>query len=229
MFTRGFASPEEVFCSRDEHLSAVRQMFSSCSIFVFTLGLTEGWTSAGSGAVFPIPPGIVTDQDVETEVLFRNYSYQDILDDLIRFVDGLRGINGDIKVILTVSPVPLTATFTDEHILVATAYSKSVLRAVCGQAEQNRPFVHYFPSFEIIAGHYNQGRYFESNKRTIAMSGVEHVMRVFRMTYLHEARPPKSGIPTEPPRKGLSMLESAFPQDQPVTCDEERFGTNIGF
>ena len=34
-----------------------------------------------------------------------------------------------LRILLTVSPVPLTATAGDDHVLLATTYSKSVLRA----------------------------------------------------------------------------------------------------
>ena len=83
---------------------------------------------------------------------------------------------------------------------------------------------------KIISGHYNGGRYYESNKRTIAAFGVEHVMRVFRMTYLDNGQPAKpTPVPVDAPKASRSMLDGAFPEEQPVICDEEQFGTNVGF
>ena len=46
--------------------------------------------------------------------------------------DLLRDYNENMRFILTVSPVPLVATAGSEHVLAATLYSKSVLRAVAG-------------------------------------------------------------------------------------------------
>ena len=92
VFEGGFASPEDVLQSRVQHLDAVRQMFTSCSVFVFTLGLTEGWRSEAGEAVFPMPPGIVTDRSPETNVRFHDYSYQEIFEDLAGFIGALRGV-----------------------------------------------------------------------------------------------------------------------------------------
>ncbi|WP_428660504.1 GSCFA domain-containing protein [Reyranella sp.] len=38
-----------------------------------------------------------------------------------------------VRFLLTVSPVPLKASASQNHVLAATTYSKSVLRAVAGQ------------------------------------------------------------------------------------------------
>ena len=38
--------------------SPVREVFETCDVFVFTLGLTEGWVSTLDGAVYPLAPGV---------------------------------------------------------------------------------------------------------------------------------------------------------------------------
>lgn len=52
--------------------------------------------------------------------------------------------------IVTVSPVPLTATYRDADVMTANCYSKSVLRTAAEEITQTFDFVHYFPSFESI-------------------------------------------------------------------------------
>ncbi|MES2303044.1 MAG: GSCFA domain-containing protein, partial [Pseudomonadota bacterium] len=79
----------------------------------------------------------------------------------------------------TVSPVPLVATAENRHALVATTYSKSVLRVVAEEVARTDSRVEYFPSYEIITGSYSRGRYFESDLRSVTPEGVAHVMRVF--------------------------------------------------
>ena len=54
----GFASEAEMRADRAHHLGRVRAMFETLDIFVFTLGLTEGWVSTADGAVFPLCPGV---------------------------------------------------------------------------------------------------------------------------------------------------------------------------
>lgn len=53
------------------------------------------------------------------------------------------------KKIFTVSPIPLNFTFTDNDIVVANKYSKSMLRASVEQFIDNKN-IFYFPSFEIV-------------------------------------------------------------------------------
>src|SRR5580704_17110639 len=53
----GFASEAELFATRNHTLLALRTMFESCGIFVFTLGLTEAWINFADQTVYPMCPG----------------------------------------------------------------------------------------------------------------------------------------------------------------------------
>jgi hypothetical protein len=55
----GFSSLEFLHADRDRHLAAVREMFESCSVFIFTLGLTETWLARADGCALPLAPGVV--------------------------------------------------------------------------------------------------------------------------------------------------------------------------
>jgi hypothetical protein len=91
----------------------------------------------------------------------------------------MKSINPMIKIILTVSPVPLAATHSGKHVLTATFSSKSKLRAAAEVISNSEKNVDYFPSFEIIQGLAQSGRYFEHNLREVRANGVDHVMRIF--------------------------------------------------
>lgn len=54
------------------------------------------------------------------------------------------------RVILTVSPVPLQATFTASDVAVANTYSKSVLRAAVEPLVARHDHIEYFPSYESV-------------------------------------------------------------------------------
>src|SRR3546814_5220395 len=69
--------------------------------------------------------------------------------------------------LLTVSPVPLIATYEPEHVLCATTYSKSVLRVAATMLARGREWVDYYPSYEIITGSYNRSVYYESDYRGV--------------------------------------------------------------
>ena len=55
-----------------------------------------------------------------------------------------------MKVLLTVSPVPLTATFSEECVVVANSFSKAILRVCAYRLATSLPGVDYFPSYEIV-------------------------------------------------------------------------------
>lgn len=192
----GFATVEELKIDRQQHFSAVKEMFENLDIFVFTLGLTETWMSKEDGAVFPLCPGVDSGAFDEKKYAFHNLSVDEVSSDMNVFLERLREINPTAKVILTVSPVPLVATAEDRHVLVSTTYSKSVLRVVAEMLSNRFENVVYFPSFEIITGDFNRGRYFANDCRSVLEKGVQHVMRLFLEHYTEsDAQNPRQKTP----------------------------------
>lgn len=176
----GFNSEAEMRADRAQHLSAVRTMFESLDVFIFTLGLTECWRSRSDGAVFPLCPGVEGGTFDPDRHEFYNQPVEDVVSDLAAFAVALRTVNPAAQIVLTVSPVPLVATAQPgEHVLSATAYSKSVLRVAADSVRRRMSDVHYFPALEIITGAFNRGEYFGEDLRDVRESGVQHVMRLF--------------------------------------------------
>jgi hypothetical protein len=137
----------------------------------------------------------------------------EIVSDLESFVDKLRTVNTAAKMILTVSPVPLVATYEDRHVLVSTIASKSILRAAAELVCRTRSDVAYFPSYEIVIGPQTAGRYFKPDLREVTEEGVTYVMEVFNKHYLTAApRPmqfsPQTGNGTEEPTLPASAIKS---------------------
>jgi hypothetical protein len=177
---RGFVSVAEMRADQAQHLAAVREMFETLEVFVFTLGLTECWESRVDGAVFPLCPGVEGGKFDAEKHAFRNQEVTEVISDLSQFVEGLKGVNPCAQIVLTVSPVPLAATADPgAHVLSATTYSKSVLRVAAETVRRHYDHVHYFPSYEIITGAFNRGRYFAQDLRNVTEEGVSHVMRLF--------------------------------------------------
>lgn len=190
----GHASEAEVRAERIAHLAAVRRMFEECRIFVFTLGLTETWCSRIDGTAYPLAPGVAGGSYDPEHHQFINLDIHDVISDLDVFLAGLKAVNPEVKVVLTVSPVPLIATYEDRNALVATSYSKSVLRVAADMAWRRYDWVEYFPSYEIITGNYNNSAYYEADYRGINALGVDHAMRCFLTHYTtagtHRHSPP---------------------------------------
>jgi hypothetical protein len=189
----GYISREEAAADRKQHLAAVRSMFETLDVFVFTLGLTECWRSRDDGAVFPICPGVEGGTFDPDRYEFYNQSVEDVIDDMTAFRRGLADVNPNANIVLTVSPVPLVATAEPgAHALSATTYSKSVLRVAAESVRQRFENVHYFPSYEIVTGAFNRGGYFAEDLRNVVEDGVDHVMRLF-MTHAAGTQPTPEG------------------------------------
>ncbi len=175
----GFESANEVIDNRAYHASRVLHLFKSLDILVFTLGLTEMWVHKESGTVYPTAPGAIAGEFDEGKYEFRNAGWQSINKDFKLFLRTMRRIRTKpFKIILTVSPVPLTATASGQHILPANSYSKSVLRSIAGTWCQ-KPFIDYFPSYEIITNPRLHSTSFSDNLRTVRLEAVENVMKQF--------------------------------------------------
>ncbi|HWA91238.1 MAG TPA: GSCFA domain-containing protein [Rhizomicrobium sp.] len=191
----GFGDPALVEQHRKYHLRRVAHVLRAADLFVFTLGLTEAWTHRESETVYPTAPGTIVgryDPDVHA---FRNFAFRDVYDDMKAFFRIAKRGNEKLKFLLTVSPVPLTATASGQHVLAATAYSKSVLRAVAGQLAQENDDVDYFPSYEIIAGAQAKGAFYEDDLRRVRAEGVAAAMDTFLSAHETGAAPSQAPAP----------------------------------
>jgi hypothetical protein len=175
----GFSSEQELEDSRNSLFCAIRRVIAEADFFIFTLGLTEAWTNRGQGHVYAMCPGTLAGQFDANVHEFRNYRFLEIERCLKECFDIMKSGNTTLKFILTVSPVPLTASASGEHVLAATTYSKSVLRAVAGQLCQERDDVDYFPSYEMITGAPFRSMFYQPNLRSISRQGIKFVMNSF--------------------------------------------------
>lgn len=175
----GHDTETEMRAHRLDHLRRVRTILDGSDVLVFTLGLTEAWTDRAGGLVFPTAPGVVAGDFDAARHGFVNFGFAETLADTTEALRLARSVAPDLRVILTVSPVPLTATASGHHVLRATTYSKSVLRAVAEEVCMADPLTDYFPSYEIITGIPFGGRMYEDNLRTVRTDAVDTVMACF--------------------------------------------------
>lgn len=213
----GFATPEEVKKSREAHLNRVYEMFTSMDVFVFTFGLTETWRNRRTGTLYPVCPGVLAGTYRDEIHEFCNLTHADCLADFEAVHAHLHAINPALKILVTVSPVPLTATASQEHVLTATTYSKSVLRGVCGEIATKHDDVDYFPSYELITAPFARGRFFAENMRSVTERGVSVVMRAFFAAHDPDGRAPggrkrKAGAAQgKPAHKGAATANKERP------------------
>jgi hypothetical protein len=218
----GFASMAEYRADRRQHFAAIRRAIEELDVFIFTLGLTEGWVSRIDGAAYPLCPGVAGGCFDESQHVFVNLRANEVVAELKEAVSLIREHNPCARFILTVSPVPLVATAEPRSVLVSTTYSKSVLRVAAEELAAGDDQVAYFPSYEIITGQHARGRYFAADLRSVTEPGVIRVMQLF---FRHYTQQGAAGDSTREPQAAISTAHER-PQQQDVAdaiavmCDE---------
>lgn len=206
----GLRSAADVKRSRQDHLKSVRDLLNQTEVIVFTLGLTEAWLDKATGRALPTAPGTIAGTLEINPATFHNFSYPEVLEDLLQIQVILKHHGLDIQILLTVSPVPLVATASGHHVGPASTYSKSVLRAVCGTLKDTNPDFDYFPSYEIITTPVVGGPFFARNLRDPSSEGVDTVFGVFSLAY--------EG--TNPPLIQQSTASEQRTSSEDVQCEE---------
>jgi len=209
----GHATVDDMLAERQRTLEAMRASFSHTDVLVLTLGLTEGWRHR-DGHAYPLCPGTMVGRFDPVLHQFVNQDAAAVQRDLEATFDALRAVNPGMRFLLTVSPVPLTATATDQHVLVATMHAKSVLRTVAGALQRAHDDVDYFPSYELIASHATRGQHYDDNLRTVKGAGVDQVMAHFGAAIARQAGQAQLAALRPWPRARLATA------DEVLFCEE---------
>lgn len=175
----GFADEAECRAARQSTYKAIRAAVERADVFVFTLGLTESWRNAQTGLEYALCPGTVAGEFDASRHVFDNANARAVSRSLSAAAKFMRRKNPGLRILLTVSPVPLTATASGQHVLTATSYSKSTLRAAAAMVADDRAWIDYFPSYEIVTHPVFRGMAFAPNMRSVDPAGVAVVMRHF--------------------------------------------------
>ncbi|MFZ1482204.1 MAG: GSCFA domain-containing protein, partial [Paracoccaceae bacterium] len=94
---------------------------------------------------FPLAPGVAGGRMDAAAYEFHNLTFSEVSADLAEFWKGLREINPSARMILTVSPVPLIATYEQQSALVSTTYSKACCDPPSSTSPGPNPKLRTFP------------------------------------------------------------------------------------
>lgn len=216
---KGFASGSEARLSRRSMVRGFARAVARADVLVFTLGLTEGWEATATRQPYALCPGTVAGRFDPAAHVFCNHGYPQTRLALDEAIAILRGINPGLRVLLTVSPVPLTATASGQHVLVATGWSKATLRAVAGDLAASDPGVDYFPSYEIIAAPPARAMFYDPNLRSVAQAGVDVVMGHFFAGLDLSGPEAHGGTALDP-----AIAAEAAMAAEDLVCEEELLG-----
>lgn len=129
----------------------VIQKLRDAKCFIYTLGLGAGFFSKHTGeALVPESDWVGTRALIE-QGEFKTTSIDENTDNIIEIINLIRQINPEAKIIITLSPVPLLATFERHSAVIADCLSKSVLRVAIHEVMKKKiNGVYYWPSFEAV-------------------------------------------------------------------------------
>lgn len=167
---------------RRELIRSVTQRISICRVVVITLGLVEVWRDKAANVfINQVIPDMLSLYPDRYELHVTNFG--DNLSNLEAIHALLRQFgHDDVQIIVTVSPVPLMATFSKDDVVVANTYSKSLLRAVAQEWAAKHDNVHYFPSYEIVQNS-DPKLTWEQDRRHVKGKVVQHIMSLFLANY----------------------------------------------
>lgn len=133
------------------HIFHSRRAITQADVFVITLGLTEIWEDRIDGSVICLPSGPYVNEGGDmSRYRFRVSRYEENLENLERIYQIMAENNPRCRLLVTVSPVHLWATFRkDADVISASCNSKSTLRAVADEFAARHDNVFYFPAFEM--------------------------------------------------------------------------------
>lgn len=164
-----------------KHINASHKVLLEAEIIVLTLGLVEVWRDKRDKATFwRTPPIHLLDENIHE---FHVMNEEECFNDLQEIHNLLNKYNPKSKIILTVSPVPLRATFrTDIDPVSANVYSKSVLRCAAERFTSIHDNVYYFPSFEFVVFGFGNP-YQERDNMHVKQDVIDTMMKYFERRY----------------------------------------------
>jgi hypothetical protein len=146
----GVAETKEKLKEARDKVIQVHGNVKSADVLILTLGLVEAWYDLKTERYLNITPSNSLHSHAERYEL-RITDYTENLAALVNFRSFLMAhTNPELKIIVTVSPVPFNATFSGEDVVVANMYSKSTLRSVAQAFSEQFDNVAYFPSYELV-------------------------------------------------------------------------------
>lgn len=163
-------------------LNASIKSITKADVIIMTLGMTESWFDDYNQTVLPVSPSPWLIKRFPNRFKFFNSSLEEVLQDLVDFRQLCKiNVAKDIKIIVTVSPIPLGTTFTSKDVVVANEISKTVLRLAADRFTNDYDDVDYFPSYEMVR--YSSGKIWEPDMVHLSEIYVQEIVNRFLDAY----------------------------------------------
>ncbi len=166
-----------------EHRANVQRAFTEAGVLIITVGQAEVWYHKADNYVYPLVPPVQVFDDAQHG--FRLTTYEENLANLERVFELFTANNSAGHIVISVSPVPLRATFRPMNAVIADTASKSMLRAVVDSfVSRHEERVTYFPAYEIVTT-IDDAAYADDN-RHVQPECVQRIMEVFEAWFVDD-------------------------------------------
>jgi hypothetical protein len=175
---------KEVFEANEERRQLVRDTLQKTDLLLLTLGLSEIWFDRKTGE--PLWRALTRRHYDPERHVFRVETMQDTKRHLEK-IEALRAKHlPNLKIVYTLSPVRMTATFRPVSAITANSVSKAILRSALDEflrehADVLNRDVFYFPSYEIVHDYFRDP--FEEDNRHVTNFVASHVVQTFARHY----------------------------------------------
>jgi hypothetical protein len=183
-------------------LSADSAKVVDADVVIVTLGLTEAWFDHETQHYLNVAPlfGDIHPHDLAIRenpkrFTFRVMNFQENMDNLERLFATLqKHLRRGFRIIVTTSPIPLRATFSNRDVVEANTYSKAVLRVCAEEWRRLHPeTIDYFPSFEMVMNS-DPKQIWDEDGIHVKRSFVEQIMAHFVATCLEPVAHPEMAM-----------------------------------
>jgi hypothetical protein len=161
-----------------------RDVFLATEFFIITLGLSEIWYDEMTGGTFW--RAVPEQSFVPGRHNFRVLSVEETRADIAAIYNLIVKHVPDAKVLFTVSPIALSATFRPVSCMTANSVSKAIIRAALDEFLRSQPdalnkSLFYFPSMEIAQFVFVDP--WEDDGRHPRSYVLDTIMKAFEATY----------------------------------------------
>ena len=175
---------KEVFEANEERRKLVRNTLEATDVLILTLGLSEVWYDKQTGE--PLWRALTKRHYDPARHVFRVETMADTKRSLEKIEEIRRRHLPNLKIVYTVSPVRMTATFRPVSAITANSVSKAILRAALDEFLRERfelvnRELFYFPSYEIVHDYFRDP--FEEDNRHVATFVASRIVQSFARYY----------------------------------------------
>jgi hypothetical protein len=174
---------EEALKKEEEIFQKFANVLKNIDVLIITLGQTEYWHFEGDKEYpFYAAPWAGIEGGKEKH-RFSNLTQSEVCSDLRETIDLLKKHNSNLKILVSVSPVPLVAsTQKGLSAYVYAGAAKSSLHSAVMEVVTDSEDVFYMPSYEIVMAEPHKS--FKDDGRHVLRTTVDKIMNTFKELYV---------------------------------------------